>query len=52
MADTPKKKRKRKGKELIRMTDDELMDRVFNKTVRKRLKKLAEESRPKARDSN
>jgi hypothetical protein len=28
------------------MTTDELMDRVFNKTVRKKLKKLAEESRP------
>ena len=46
MADKPKK-RGRPPKAPVEMTGDELMERVFNKQVRKKLKKLAEENRPK-----
>ena len=49
MADsTQKKKRGRPKKRPVDMSDDELMERVFNKTVRKKLKKHAQEQRPKS----
>lgn len=54
MADRPdKKKRKRDEKEpkpTIFKTDDEIMDEIFSPEIRKKLKELADEKRPKNED--
>lgn len=49
MTDKPEKKKREEKKPTVFKTDDELIDELFGSEVRKKLKEVAHDARPKER---